>query len=424
LHVAFFNRSFYPDATATGQLLTELCETLVETHGCRVSVVAGVPLLRPTAAASRTPTTAGPRETYRGIEILRARGTRFAKRRFAGRFTNYVSYFLSACYAGLRLERPEVVVAQTDPPIIGLAAYLAARRFGVPFVMAYKDIFPEVGRLLEDFQSETVNRVLEGVNRFLVRKADRVLALGETMRRMLIEGKGADPAKTLVIPDWADCTAITPGSKHNPFSLAYGLADKFVVMHSGNIGLSQGLETLVEAAEHLGGFADVDVVFVGDGVRKQALEEGVRARGLRNVRFLPFQPKDGLRDSFATANVFVICLKRGMAGSIVPSKLFAILAAGRPFVAAVEESSEVATIAREFDCGLVAAPGEPRDLAEKILKLYRDRGLAVRMGENGRRAGLRFDRGKQVAAYYDVFASLVQARSTGRPCGLESVRCS
>src|SRR5207237_4313707 len=199
-------------------------------HGCRGSVVAGVPLLPARAGTQGVLRGIVQRETYRGIEILRAGGTRFSKRRFPGRFTNYVSYFLSACYAGLRLERPDVVVAQTDPPILGLAAYLAARRFRVPFVMAYKDIFPEVARLLEDFQSETVYRVLQAVNRFLARKADRVVALGETMRRTLIEDKGADPAKSIVIADWADCSEIVPGPKQNDFSRAHGLADKFVVM--------------------------------------------------------------------------------------------------------------------------------------------------------------------------------------------------
>ena len=410
MHVAFFNRSFYPDTSATGQLLTELCEGLVTSHGCRVSVVAGVPLLPASGLAARAGWGAVQRERYRGIDILRAPGTRLSKRRFVGRFTNYVSYFLSACYAGLRLERPDVVVAQTDPPILGLAAYLAARRFRVPFVMAYKDIFPEVARLLEDFQSETVYRVLQAVNRFLARKADRVVALGETMRRTLIEGKGADPAKSIVIADWADCSEIVPGPKQNDFSRAHGLADKFVVMHSGNLGLSQGLEALVHAAEGLRDVGDLEVVFVGEGVKKQALQDDVRARGLENVRFLPFQPKARLGESFASADVFVISLKAGMAGYIVPSKLYGILAAGRPYVAAVEEVSEVAAITRRYDCGLLAEPGKPRDLADKILALYRDRPLAERLGANARRAALEFDRPKQVTAYYELFRDLVASR--------------
>ncbi len=409
MHVAFFNRSFYPDTAATGQLLTELCEVLVEAHGCRVSVVAGVPLFPAGAEGPRPQSGVVHRETYRGVEILRARGTRLSKDRVAGRFTNYVSYFLSACYAGLRLERPDVVVAQTDPPIIGLAGYLAARRFRAPFVMAYKDIFPEVARLLEDFQSETVNRVLQGVNRFLVRKADRVVALGEAMRRVLIEGKGAEPGRTVIIPDWADCSAIAPGPKRNPFSLAHGLADKFVVMHSGNVGLSQGLEVVVEAARRLRRLPDVEVVFVGEGVKKPALQAQVARLGLGNVHFLPFEPREGLREAFATADVFVVSLKRGLAGYIVPSKLYGILAAGRPYVAAVEDTSEIAAITRTHQSGLVAEPENPDDLVAKLLRLYEDRALADRLGANGRRAALGYDRPVQVRAYFDLFRELTRA---------------
>jgi colanic acid biosynthesis glycosyl transferase WcaI len=408
MHIAFFNRSFYPDTTATGQLLTELCDELVRTHGCRVSVVAGVPL---SAATDNGSGGRGlvQRQRYQGIDILRARGTHFSKRRFAGRFSNYMSYFLSACHAGLKLDRPDVVVAQTDPPIIGLAGYLAARRFGVPFVMAYKDIFPEVGRLLEDFRSEAVDRSLQAVNCFLARKADRVVALGATMRRILIEGKGADPARTLVIPDWADCSAIVPGPKVNAFSRAHGLDEKFVVMHSGNIGLSQGLEVLVDAAADVRHIPDLEVVIVGEGVKKPALQEQTERLGLKNVRFLPFTPKEKLHESFAAADMFVISLNAGLAGYIVPSKLYGILAAGRPYVAAVEEASEVAAITRRYDCGFVVPPGKPGELADRILRLYHNRPLAARMGVNARRAALEFDRPRQVQAYYNLFCEVTRA---------------
>ncbi len=407
LHIAFFNRSFYPDTAATGQLLTELCEGLVENHGCQVSVVSGVPLYRPVAEGARSwERSLVQRERYHGIDVLRARGTRFSKRRFIGRFSNYITYFLSACYAGLRLDYPDVVVALTDPPIIGLAACLASRRFGVPLVMSYRDIFPEVARLLEDFQSETVNRILQAVNCFLVQRAERVVALGETMREKLILGKGADPGRVVVIPDWADCSEIRPGPKRNPFSLAHGLTDKFVVMHSGNIGLSQGIEVLVQTAMLLKEFSDIRLVLVGDGVKRQVIEEGVRVKGLKNVLFLPYQQKEKLGESFAAADLFVVSLKKGLAGYIVPSKLYGILAAGRPYVAAVEESSEIAAITRKYGCGLVTEPGDANGLAQNILRLYRDRPLAERLGENARKAGLHFDRTLGASAYYELFCQL------------------
>ncbi|MGH9383998.1 MAG: glycosyltransferase family 4 protein, partial [Vicinamibacterales bacterium] len=355
MHVLFLNRSYYPDTAATGQLLTDLCEGLVRDHDCRVSVIAGVPLL-PAHAQDITIRGLVGRERHNGVDVFRARGSRFDKRRFVGRATNYVSYFLTACYAGMKVDRPDVVVALTDPPIIGLAGWLAARRARAPLVMAYQDLFPEVTVLLKDFHSDTINSTLQAVNRFLCRKADRIVALGDTMRRRLIENKGAPSERTLIIPSWADTRAIVPGPKRNAFAEAHGLADKFVVMHSGNLGLSQSLETVVEAAVLLKDVPDLQVVFVGEGVSKQHLHERVLALQLSNVTFLPFQPKERLSESFASADVFIVSLQQGLAGYIVPSKLYGILAAGRPYVAAVEPSCEVASITHAHQCGLVVAP--------------------------------------------------------------------
>jgi colanic acid biosynthesis glycosyl transferase WcaI len=231
-----------------------------------------------------------------------------------------------------------------------------------------------------------------------------VVALGETMKKMLVEGKGANPGRTVIIPDWADCEAIVPGPKQNAFAQAHGLAERFVVMHSGNIGLSQNLEILIEAADRLQHVPEIAVVLVGEGVKKAALQE--QARGLANVRFLPFQPKEQLRESFASADVFVISLKAGMAGYIVPSKLYGILAAGRPYVAAVEDSSEVAAITRRHGCGVVVSPGKPNELADAVLKLYHDQTLVRAMGERARGAALQFDRPRQVRAYYELFQQL------------------
>jgi colanic acid biosynthesis glycosyl transferase WcaI len=410
VHIAFFNRSFYPDTAATGQLLTDLCEDLVRQHGCRVTVVAGPPL-QPSEQAGRRRWGIVTRETYHGVDILRARGTRFSKARFVGRATNYLTYFFSACWAGLQLDKPDVVVALTDPPIIGLAAYAAGRRFHAPFVMSYRDLFPEVAALLEDFHSDSINAMLQAVNKFLVRRATRIVALGDTMRQRLIEDKGAPADKTMIIPDWADTGAITPGPKRNAFAASHHLLDTFVVMHSGNIGLSQGLETLIDAAALLRDIPDLQVVFQGDGVKKRDLQGRAASRGLTNVSFLPFQPKAQLGESFAAADIFVVSLQRGLAGYIVPSKLYGILAAGRPYVAAVEENCEVAAITRSRDCGLVAEPGNARDVADKILAFYRDREMTARLGVNARSAGLVFDRTAQVGHYMELFRAIAPTSS-------------
>lgn len=391
MRVCFFNRSYWPDFGATGQLLTELAEDLAAHHGCEVTVVTGYPLQGRDAVPAR--------EVRRGVEVVRAAGTTFSPRRFAGRATNYLTYFASACAAGLRAPAPDVVVALTDPPIVGLAALLAARRRGARFVFLCQDIFPEVAALLEDFHNRGVDKGLELVNRFLVKQADAVIALGDTMKRRLVEGKGADPDRVTVIHNWADCAALAPGPKDNPFARAHGLHDRFVVMHAGNIGLSQNLDVVLEAAERLRAHDGIRFVLVGDGSRRTALETRARASGLQNVMFVPYQPREAMATSYAAADLFLVSLKPGLAGYIVPSKVYGILAAGRPYVAAVEEACEVAEITGRHACGFLVRPGDPEALVSRILDVYRNAPLAAELGRRAREAALAYDRRRQTAAY-------------------------
>jgi glycosyltransferase involved in cell wall biosynthesis len=171
----------------------------------------------------------------------------------------------------------------------------------------------------------------------------------------------------------------------------------------------------VEAAALLKQVPDLQVVFVGEGVSKPDLEERTRALQLSNVSFLPFQPKERLSESFASADVFLVSLQQGLAGYIVPSKLYGILAAGRPYVAAVEPTCEVASITDAHQCGLVAEPSNARALADAIMTFYDDRELTRRLGENARRASAAFDRSLQVGRYADLFRELVAARPALNP---------
>jgi glycosyltransferase involved in cell wall biosynthesis len=401
--VCFFNRSYWPDQAATGQFLTELAEDLVSRYGTEVTVVAGRAL-----NASRAEAPSGvslvSRESHHGVDIRRAKGSRLRQGRFVARASNYVSYFAAATAASFNVGRPDIVVSLTDPPIVGLAALWTARRTGARFVFLCEDIFPEVASLLEDFHNRTVNRALDRINRYLLGHADAIVALGDRMQRRLVEEKGADPARVHVIHNWADCDAIVPGPKDNAFSRQHGLADRFVLMHSGNVGLSQNLDVLIEAADRLRSKERLTIAIVGDGSKRASLEAMVASRGLTNVRFLPYQPKALLHDSFATADAFLVALKSGIEGFIVPSKVYGILAAGRPYVAATDPSSEAAQIARESGCGLVAAPGDPAALAEAIATLYDDPAMTRDMGTRARLVARQYDRKVAVESYHRLFA--------------------
>ena len=406
MKVCFFNRSYWPDQAATGQLLTELAEDLVARFGCEVTVVAG----RALHASQERGRSVWPvaREQHHGVTILRAASTTLPPARFAARVTNYLSYTASAALASLQIGRPDIIVSLTDPPIIGRLALAAARRTGARFVFLCEDVFPEVAQLLEDFHNPLVNRSLDRLNRTLLREADAVVAIGERMRERLVEEKGADPSRVHVIHNWADCDAIQPGDKNNAFARAHGLADKFVVMHSGNVGLSQNLGVVIDAAERLRAHDRLVVAIVGDGAQRERLERAATERHLTNVRFFPYQKKERLHESFATADAFLVSLRPGIEGYIVPSKLYTILAAGRPFVAAVDPSCEVARLAIEHRCGVLAAPGDADALASAVLTLHDDPAMARAMGARARELAWRFDRRAAAQAYYELFVRVGQ----------------
>jgi colanic acid biosynthesis glycosyl transferase WcaI len=390
--ITFYNRSYWPDTGATGQLLTELCEDLVRVHGFEVTVVTGYPL----AGHERLPADG----TRNGVRIVRASGTTWPTRRFTGRALNYLTYFLSACWAALRLPRPDVVVALTDPPIIGLAALLSRPRGG--FVFFCQDIFPEVAGLLRDFRSPLVNALLDRVNRLLVRRASRIVALGDTMAERLVRGKGADPSRVTVIHNWADTTAIVPSARDNPFARAHGLAGRFVLLHAGNIGHGQNLDVVIDAAALVMPRQDLVVLFIGDGARRVELEQRARERGAGNVRFLPFQPRDQLRWTYASADACLVSLAPGLAGYIVPSKLYPILAAGRPYLAVVDADSEVAAITRQHQCGVLVPVNDAAALADAMVRLADDESCRRAMGERARDAAMLYARDRQVAAHAAV----------------------
>lgn len=392
IRVCYFNRSYWPDTGATGQLLTELAEDLVRDHGMDVTVVTGYPF---TTAA-----TLPAREERNGVTIVRARGTRLSPRRFSGRALNYVSYFLSAVWAAMRLPRQDVTIALTDPPIIGFAALAARPRRGMIFFC--QDIFPEVAGLLEDFKSPAINAILERVNRYLVRHATRIIALGDTMASRLVNGKGATPSKITVIHNWADTSAIVPSPKRNEFSTAHGLDSKFVVLHAGNIGLGQNLDVVLEAMALLTSRPDIVLLFIGDGNRRGPLEKMAREKRLDNVRFLPFQPREQLRWTYASSDVCLVSLKPGLAGYIVPSKLYPILAAGRPYIAAVESLSEVAALTERHRCGVVVTPGDAAQLAAEIQRLADQPDDREAMGSRARIASELFSRQRQIEAHASV----------------------
>jgi glycosyltransferase involved in cell wall biosynthesis len=326
-----------------------------------------------------------------------------------GRLLNYGSYLGSALVAGLEIPRPDVVVALTDPPVIGAIALAVARRHRIPFVQVYMDIYPDVGMALGRMDHPLVVRAWRRFNRVIRSRAACVVAIGRDMIEKL-EREGLDPMKAAFIPNWDEGSHVDARAARRTRT-AMGWTDRFVVMHAGNIGLAQNLGCLVDAAGLLMDRSDVLVTLLGDGAARRQLENQVRVRTAGNVSFLPPVPKEEARRLVAAADLHVVSLCPGLWGSVVPSKIYGIMAAGKPFVAAVDPGSEPARLIEEHRCGIRVDPGDGEGLAMAIRAIH-DR-PDHQMGRRGRLAfSSKYTREAATVAYRDLLEAVAAGRAS------------
>jgi colanic acid biosynthesis glycosyl transferase WcaI len=367
-----FNQYYHPGVEATAHLLTELCEELARDHD--VMVITG---------RLHDHEDEPDYETRNGVEIIRVHSTAFDRAPLTRRALNYFTYLGRALRQGLKSPRPDAVLSMTDPPMVGDIALIVARRRRVPFVVISQDVFPEIAVKLKRLENPLLVRVLDVLTRFYLKRADRVVAIGETMRARL-ETKGVKPNRLLVIPNWTDTATITPEARENGWAHEHNLVGRFVVMHSGNIGHAQDLETLIRATTQLRDLEQLTVALVGFGARHAYYEQLAAELAATAVRFLPYQPRELLSQSLSSADVHYVGLAHGLAGYVVPSRLYGILAAARPVLVSADEESETAQLVRSVGCGLVVPPGEPDLVAGAIRSLAAGEHDLAEMGRRGR----------------------------------------
>ena len=386
-----FNQYYWPGVEATAHLLSELCAALAEEFD--VTVITGR-LPQPGGEAGRM--------THDGVEIVRVRSTAYDRSALHLRALNYATYLAQSLREGLAAEQPDVVLCMTDPPIIADVALVVARRFGVPLVVVSQDVFPEIAVELKRLENRAVVEVLRRAIAAYLERADRVVAIGETMRERL-ERKGAPPERLRVIPNWVDSTVLTPQPRDNDWSRENGLADRFVVMHSGNVGYAQNLDALVRAATFLRDLDRLTIAIVGDGSRRAPLQELAELLETESVTFLPYQPRELLPLSLSSADVHVVGLAKGLSGYVVPSRLYGIMAVGRPVIVAADRSSETAQLVERVGCGVVLPPGRPELLAEEIRRVHDGAHDLEEMGRRGREyVAAEADRRVAVGRYRDL----------------------
>jgi colanic acid biosynthesis glycosyl transferase WcaI len=389
------NQYYWPGVEATAQLLTELCEALAKDFD--IKVVTGQ-----LHGQEEEPH----RSVRNGVEIVRVQSTSFERSKLLARASNYTTYLTSALLGGLRGRRPDVVLCMTDPPIVANIALLVARRFRVPLVVISQDVFPEIAVQLKRLENPVVMSLLRGLVRLYLRRADRIVAIGDTMRKRL-EEKGAPAERMLVIPNWIDTTRLGPLDKSNHWSQSWGVDEKFVVMHSGNVGHAQDLDSLIRAATFLRDLDDLRIMIIGMGARHAELVALAELHEVDRVQFLYYQSRAVLPQSLSAADVHVVGLAAGLAGYVVPSRLYGILAVGRPVIVAADAESETAQLVTEVGCGIVVPPGRPELLARAIRDAHDGKYDLEAMGARGREWVEReADRSVAVRRYRDLLLEL------------------
>lgn len=405
MRIIFLNRFFWPDQSATSQMLTDLAFGLAEGTPPHDVIVITSRLSYDDPAALLPA-----EETAHGVRILRVRTSRFGRAGLAGRAVDYLTFYLSAALMLARVaHRGDIVIAKTDPPLLSLAVHPVARLKGARVVNWLQDIYPEVAQAVGVLRGplRLVASVLAPLRNASLRRADANVVLGT---RMAARAHAIAPAHQAVveIPNWADSATIRPvPHAQNALRAAWGLADAFVVAYSGNLGRAHETATLLSAMEQLAASpAPMRVVwlFVGGGAQVAALKADVARRGLADVMFQPYQPRARLAESLSVADVHLISLQPAMEGLIVPSKLYGVLAAGRPAIFIGAADGEVAQVLRRHDCGESVRPGDGPALAGLVRSLSAAPERAAAMGRNAHAAFTQtYDRPFALARWRTLF---------------------
>lgn len=413
--VVFVNRFFYPDHSATSQLLTDLAFHLAEL-GWDVHIVTSRQRYDDPSVHL-----AG-NELLRTVNIHRAWSLHFGRERLGRRMLDYLSFYVTASLYMLRfVRRGTLLVAKTDPPLIGVLAMVAAKLKGGKLVNWVQDLFPETAQALEiKMMNGSLARWVKKIRDVSLRCGRLNVVLGEHMADK-IASADVPLERIHVIPNWSDGADVFPVEEsQNPLREEWGLRGRFVIGYSGNIGRAHEFGTILAAAEELKGDKDIVFLWIGGGAQRRWLESQFDELDLKNWLFKPYQPRDLLAQSLSVADVHLVTLRPALEGFVVPSKFYGVLAAGRPTIFIGAKNGELTAIIKKERVGYVVEQGDGPALAKVLIELKNNVALQAEIRSRARKLFLeRYDRHRAVAAW-DAALEKVWMEDLDSPVGLES----
>lgn len=378
---------YYPDVASTGQILKELCEGMKDTFD--ITVICVVPSYSG-VIDEKYKTQRIYNEEINGINVIRVRVPEFQKANKVSRIKNLLSYFFNSLLATLKLEKHDYIFTISQPPILGgLLGVLGKWIKGGKLIYNIQDFNPEQTMAVGYSKNKLLLSSVMMVDKFSCKKSDEVIVVGRDMQETLKNRfNNKNVPKNTFINNWIDEKEIYPLDQNHPkivaFKKKYNLQDKFIIMYSGNIGLYYDLENIIKVIGKFNGIDDVVFVFVGDGTVKNKIENYVKENKLSNVTFIPYQDKADLVYSLNAADIHWVVNAKGIKGVSVPSKLYGVMAAGKPVLGVVDKGSEARLIVDECNCGLCTEPGNYDEIYKKIYFILNNKEEIKKLGINGR----------------------------------------
>ncbi|HEY7825552.1 MAG TPA: glycosyltransferase family 4 protein [Candidatus Acidoferrales bacterium] len=397
MHILLLNEYFPPDTSATSKMAAQIAEALAARH--QVTVVAGRPSYD---TEEHYPYSFLRCDTRHGVDIECVGSTDYSRHGMRGRVSNYLSYLALAVPRAMAI-RPDVILAMTDPPVAGIAGAFVARRIQRPFVYNIRDLYPDMAIGGGIVSAGGGVALWERMHRRAMRQAARVIVLGDDMRERIVS-KGIDPRRVEVVRDGAALSPVLP-PQSDPIVQEIRSGFPFVAVHAGNLGFYGAWETLLKAAEILRN-ENTGFVFVGSGANRARLESA--AAKATNVRFLPYQPVERVPHVMMAGDVHIVTIRRGLEGVVVPSKIYSILAAGRPVLAVAAENSDAARIVIESGCGMAANPDDPADVAAAIRELRKDPARLAKMGARARETAKKYAKVNELQRFVEILEEAAQ----------------
>ena len=409
MRILIYSYNYHPEPIGIAPLMTELAEGLVK-RGHSVRVVTGMPNYPQRQINSEYQRKLYHTEHKNGVKIQRSYVWIRPQPSLLDRILLEISFVITSFLQALNGSRPDVILLTVPSLPVCVPAALLGWLYACPVVLNVQDILPEAAVHTGLLKNKWLIRIFAALEKFAYHTATKITIIADGFVENLLS-KGVPKSKIELLTNWADVNFIRPLPKeNNRFRTAHQLTDKFVVLYSGNIALTQGLETVVEAAKILRHIPDIAIVIVGDSLGLQRLQQHVLRFGASNVLLLPFAKREHLPEMLAAADVGLVVQKQNVISFNMPSKIQLLLASGRAIAASVPLSGTAASSVQKSGGGIIVPPEDPDALAAAILDLYKNPDKVETLGRRSRQYAVEQYALEQALNHYEALFDSVTAR--------------